>query len=354
MKKPSFWIKLAVSIAFFAILARHVRGHDFVAMLKQVDLCYFLLSFALMAGMISASCLKWALILKYQGRPLRFGFLMKTYMIGYYFSNLLPSNVGGDVARAYYVGRHLKSYSTAAISVFIERFSGICFLLLLVIAAPLFVPSLYARPCVAIPACGALALLGLVAVLATRRSPLAAPRRLTGRLVRGVVRASRSLHFRAGARMGERLEQWLDRLFEKLEGLHDKLAAALRSLRENRGALLGVVALTVLFYALTWLNVYLAFLTFGERPAFTAIAALTPVIMFISMIPISLGSLGLAESAFVFYFALAGIAPAASLAVGLFLRLKMIAAGLVGFVVYLGYKGRPSRLPAEPTNQPEK
>jgi len=59
------------------------------------------------------------------------------------------------------------------------------------------------------------------------------------------------------------------------------------------------------------------------------------VALMVAMIPISLGGLGITEGAYVFYFGLVGLDGGLTLAMGIFLRMKILLLGLVGLVIHL-------------------
>lgn len=337
-KITSRHIKAVVSLGLLVLLFGLVRTGDFVAMLKRVDPLYFALSFAIAAAQISVSCLKWMVLLNLQGGKATFGLLMKHYLIGYYFTNLMPSNVGGDVVRSYYAGRHIGSQTHAAISTFIERFSGSVYMLLLVLVCPLARPGLYPRLAIVIPSVAAIALLAGFAWITLIRNPLT-------QIVDSVIAVIRYLSARpALARSGAvtkalaSAEAAAWKVQKKAETIHEKLSLTVETLRKDWKALLAVVALTVVFYALTWVNVYWSYRTFGADVPLVNILALLPTAMLAGSIPITLGSLGIVESSYVFYFRLVGVDPAATLAMGLFLRFKLIVVGIVGFLVYLTYR----------------
>ena len=128
-------------------------------------------------------------------------------------------------------------------------------------------------------------------------------------------------------------------MFRKLTRFHEELSGAVAVIRRDRILFSKIVAITVFFYFLTWVNVYISFRAFGVQPDFLAICALVPTIMFVGHLPVTvLGNLGFFESVFVFYFLLLQIPPAETLAMGLLLRLKMLSLGVVGYLVYLSYK----------------
>lgn len=331
MKRSTLLIKAAVSLVFFAVLFLFAGRQDLASMFRRVDPLYFALSFAIAAAQISTSCLKWRVLINLYGDRLGFGFLMRNYLIGYYFTNLMPSNIGGDVVRSYYAGRRIGSQTHAAISVFMERFTGSLYLLVLVIGMPLLKPGLYARPAVFIPALGAAGLLVFFAALAFWGQGLI---RFLNGLIENLARRASGAGGRSLVGRGVKALLWFR---GKSEKIGEKLALTVRLLKENRGAALAVFGLTVLFYALTWVNVWLAYRTFGEPAELRGIMSLLATAMMAGSIPITLGSLGIAEGAYVFYFRFAGIAPAATLAMGLFLRFKLLVVGLVGFILYLTY-----------------
>ena len=74
-----------------------------------------------------------------------------------------------------------------------------------------------------------------------------------------------------------------------------------------------VMAVTVLFYALTFVNVLLGFAALGIEVPAREVATWTPVVMFISMVPFSISSIGITEGAYVWCFLLAGVPREASL-----------------------------------------
>lgn len=350
MRIPSRAIKAAVSVAFFYLLYRVVRGHDFSAVLTGVRLWYFVASLLIVPVMLSTSCAKWKVLLDAQGCPVPFGELIRFYMIGYYFSNILPSNVGGDIVRLFYAGRRVGSHGHAAASVFLERFTGILLLLALVVAAPLLRPSLYLHPAVWVPALGAAVLLTLFLLMLRMKNPFTwifsraadvTRRLLAGALPRRIPPLRKALL---------KVETLCQKLIRKAESFHDKLALGVQALRTRRDVWWKVVGLTFLFYILAGVNVCLAFATFGPAPDLASVISVLPTAMIVAMVPITLGSLGIAETSYVFFFGLLGMSPANTAAMALFLRLKLILLGLLGFVVYLTHKGerfRKSNAPKE-------
>lgn len=312
MKTLRLLAKTVFSAAFIAFLFWYVGHQDLGETFRQVDARYLALCLLLSPVMVGASAWKWWVILRREGHPLPLGALYRHYLVGYFFSNFLPSNVGGDVVRSYRAGVQAGDQHAAAASVVVERLTGLLALLLLVVALPLMRLDLIGHPALWAPAAAAgagfLVIVGAGLWLGGRnwRSPAAA----------GSVSGWRGTLTAACAKFAARS------------------ALALSALRRDSGYRLRILALTLLFYALALLNVWLAFRAFGVQPAWRDLAALLPAAMFVAMMPVALGSLGLAEGSYVFYFGLVGIPPAATLAMALLLRLKILVLGAAGAVVY--------------------
>lgn len=350
MKKNKIlvFIKALFSIAFFVVLVSFVRGQELFVAFSHVNWLYFALSFAMVPVLFVLSSLKWKLILDTGERKISFFRLSAIYLVGYFFSNLLPSTVGGDVVRSYYAGKEINNQQYSAVTVFVERFSGLLFLLFLVIFAPLLKPSLYKSLYVIIPTLLSLLFLFMVIWIWLVKEPFALLKSLMTFLLNRLDGLGGRVQSESLGRILTFVVLFLRSLSSRLERFSGELGKALQVIRYNRALLWKMVALTIAFYFFTWLNVFVTFLTFGTKVDFLAIIALVPTIMFVAHFPVTvLGNLGFFESVFVVYFLMIGVSGAETLAMGLLLRLKTLCIGVVGFVVYLFYQQIWGKAPAE-------
>ena len=133
-------LKLLVSVALLAWLVHSADwskiGHTF----SQLRPGLWLAAVVLYIATQFVSAVRWRLL----AGPLGFHKSMKEYtafyFIGMYFNLFLPTSVGGDVVRAWYLdagsGRRLPAF----LSVFVDRFSGLLVLLALACIATLLCP----------------------------------------------------------------------------------------------------------------------------------------------------------------------------------------------------------------------
>ncbi len=338
ISKRALFIKAIISAAFFWILISFVQTNELIAIFSRINWYYFALSFALLPVMLFVSCMKWKMVLDLNEKTIPFWVLIRIYLIGYFFSNLLPSTVGGDVVRSYYSGKKIDNQSFAAIAIFIERFSGVFFLFLLVLFSPLFKADLYSNAYIYIPSILSLVFISITLCIWWMSKPFELPNRIVRLFFSLLYRLCSSIGSSKLTQLIEKVESVYNKILEKLEKLRKELGNAVQIIKRDKFLFLRITGATVLFYFLTWINVYIAFLAFDVRPEFLGICAIVPTVLFVAQIPVTLlGNLGFYESVFVFYFLLIGVSGAETLAMGLLLRLKMLSLGGAGYLVYLFY-----------------
>lgn len=334
----SIFIKIIISCCFFWILFSFVQTGELVNIFSNINWFYFSLSIALIPIMLLLSCLKWKLILDLHGKKISYIELLKIYLIGYLFSNILPSTFGGDVARSYYSGKIINNQSFSAIAVFIERFSGLVMLLLLVLLAPLMKAELYQNPYVYIPGFCALTLIISMVWIWKVQNSTQILHQTAQQSISFLYRITASKHMKIMIPVINSLEKIYLIFYKRLKRLRNEMTLAVSIIKKDKYLMVIILLLTIFFYLLTWLNVYVSFMAFGIKPDFHGIFALVPIILFVGQVPVTLlGNIGFFESVYVFYFLLIGIPGAETLAMGLLLRLKMITTGGIGYFVYLSY-----------------
>jgi len=77
-----------------------------------------------MLGQVIVAC-RWRLLLRVQRISLSIPTALRLQFIGLYYNNFMPSSVGGDLLRAWYVTKHTDRKFEAALSVFVDRVIGL-------------------------------------------------------------------------------------------------------------------------------------------------------------------------------------------------------------------------------------
>jgi uncharacterized membrane protein YbhN (UPF0104 family) len=100
----------------------------------QVDPLHLVLSsLTFFLGQILLA-LRWWVLMRGLGLGVAPLWAIKLHLLGLFYNNVMPSSMGGDILRAYYVSRHTADPVAAAASVFIDRLvAGVTMLLVLVV-----------------------------------------------------------------------------------------------------------------------------------------------------------------------------------------------------------------------------
>ena len=228
----------------------------------------------LVANMVSVY--KWRLIVQAQGDRVSYFYLTTLFYIGLFFNNFLPTNFGGDVVKAFKLFRATGRGAEAASSVVLDRVSSVLALLLIAVVPALAELRLLGTG-VLLVVLGMLALLGLMVLLfASER---------TARRLGGLSQAN-------------------------LFGIRKHLKSFYYSLHDFRGrkvTLLSVMAISLAYQGLQILTIYVLALSLDIDVPLVYYFIFIPIVLAVSMVPISLNGLGVRELTWVILFAQVGV-----------------------------------------------
>jgi uncharacterized membrane protein YbhN (UPF0104 family) len=78
--------------------------------------------------------LRWWLLLRSQSIFIGFWAAVRLYFLGWFYNNFMPSSMGGDIVRAWYVTKHTDKKFEAALSVFVDRAIGLLSTLIIAVS----------------------------------------------------------------------------------------------------------------------------------------------------------------------------------------------------------------------------
>lgn len=301
----SISLKIGVSTALLAYCFSRVGWHDLRAAFAGADVGFLMLYVGVSFLATLASAFKWHVLSTAHGLRASRSRLTLLYLVGYFFNNILPTSIGGDVVRAYELGKTDGKPAEAMASVFMERFTGLTALMIFagvaVALAPHFLGDIKLTIALIAVCVAYLGVIGLV----FQRSVL---QRLQARL------------------------PWAPA--QRITGKLQKLQEAILLYRHQPWALVVSMLYSFAFYLISVWIVYVGSLTFGVRPDLTALFLVVPIMHILFMIPISLGGIGLQEWAYTAVLDMVGVPGAIGLSVALLYRARTIAFGLIGGALY--------------------
>ena len=300
------WLRPLFGLGLLAFLLWRVDWQELTHILSQASVGYVGAALLIELLNVMPRILRWRALLITQGTQEPFLRLLSIYLVGSFFNNFLPSNVGGDSVRMLRLGQLTGRGVDAASSVLVERLCGLLAVLLMGAAAVLSNWQLASAGGIGF------LVLGMFVVF------------VLGMLLLFNLRRVRS--------WADRLTiPWLAALIGKLGKLYDSIYA----FRSHGRALLVVLAFSFLFRLGDVFRLYVQSFALHVPISFIWLVMVISLIAVVTSVPLSLNAIGIQEGAYVFIFGLAGIAAPQALAMALLSRGVRLAVSLVGGVIYL-------------------
>lgn len=284
-------IKIVISAGLLTWIISKIQLDSLGTAVLQSHLPTLLVSFLMVNICMLVSVLKWRPLLTVHKVQIPFARLLSFYYTGLFANNFLPSSIGGDAMRIYDVAKLSSKPKEAAASVIAER--------------------LLASLALALTAAVALALVSG-----------AGGGSMISWLVGGILvfcLAATAILFCCSFREDGKVGRWLCRL---------------GNYKEHPGLLLKVLMLSFLFqFVLVLANVFI-FQAIGVNIPLLKHFLFIPVIMAVSMLPLSINGLGIREGMYVVLYGNAGIDAATALAGSLLFFTLVTVTSLAGGVLF--------------------
>ena len=288
-----------ISVALLAVLFWKIGAGELLNTLRGASPLWLAVGAVFVLAAMAVSAWKWQLLLRAQGIRQSVLTLFGTYLVGLFFNNFLPSNIGGDVVRVHDVAKRSGRASAVTASVIAERLLAGIALALTAAGALLFSAQYTAQVG---PSIG-IALLVFAALIALVLAP--------------GVRA------------------WLERVLPegRARALHRVFEHMNASLRDWR-TVAQVLALSFVFQATVVLVAWAGFQAIGVPAPLGACFLFIPIISAIQLVPVSLNGLGVREGAYVVFFGSIGIGRIEAAAASLLFGILVAVVSLIGGAIF--------------------
>jgi len=270
--------------------------------------------FSLVSVILKAQ--RWRLLLFIQRMRFDFAGILKLAFLGEFFNNILPGALGGDAVKAFFLIRREGRKGASLVSIFVDRFTGLCTLALLA-SIMLFIALLVGQESsvdLKMPAYSILVIFGAIILILVL-----------------------SLH--TGLYESSALNTFIDRLpFSRA------INSARRALHRYRAT--GTLGLPIALYSFLgvvfwFIAVILIGMSLQVRLHWYDYFLYLPLIMIVAAVPVSPGGIGVLEELFLYFFGTME-EPSRILALVIFYRLCIILSSLPGALIFL-FAGRESR-----------
>jgi uncharacterized membrane protein YbhN (UPF0104 family) len=285
-------IKTAISAGLLALIINKLNFGSLQEMFINMDWPWLALALLMVNVCILVSVFKWRPLLIAQAINIPFGKLLSCYYVGQFANNFLPSSIGGDAMRIYDVCKLTGKLKEAAASVIVERLLASLALALTAVFALTLVSGINGDVMIIWLVGGILAICMTATVILL------------------------CCNFKEESKIGK----WLCRL---------------GNYKGHPVILFKVLLLSFLFQLTLVLSNYFIFQSVGTNIPLLKHFLFIPVIMAVSMIPLSINGLGIREGMYVMLYGYEGIDPAVALGCSLMFFILVTLTSLAGGVIFI-------------------
>lgn len=310
IRRRNAWLavgKAAVSAVLVALVVRRFSLEGLRAELSEMSWSRLLLPFVIIAGSNLLGAMQWHALARAAGVVVRFGPMLRAYLIGLFLNNFMLGTIGGDVFKIYAVGRGSGEVARVAGATIVDRLIGLSALC-------------------------ALALIAAIAEIPRQRLPLEQTLVVAGFSLLIMGTAAILLHPRYGAaaaRMVARLP------LGRFAGKAERLLGHLQSFRRRPRVLNGAFALSLLIQSSRVVSHFCVGLAMGwslHAADLLKFFLVIPILGLIISLPISIGGWGVREWAGVALFAPLGLGGHEAVALLALTATLTLVASLIGAV----------------------
>ncbi len=299
-------LKLLISIGLLTLLFYKTDIVHLKRIILSANPLFIFYAFILYLLTLAISTYRWSTLLFSDKFKLSYWRLLSLYLIGMFFNNFMPTALGGDLVRCYYLFKDSGSGGASVASVFLERYSGVAAMTTL-----LFIASIFAYPIINGTPIIWIALIFII-----------------GFLLSGFFIWNKRLH--------DLLLSVLDML--TLKGLKKKVESFTNALIEYRGYPKVMAKIFFLSLIMQMISIYVFFVlsrALSLNVPLFYFFIFVPVAMAVSMVPFSLAGLGIREGAFVYLFSIIGTPSASALSLSILWFSIVLLVGMWGGVEYV-------------------
>jgi glycosyltransferase 2 family protein len=304
--------KLAGAALLSVLLWMTIDWHEALTVVAHADRSLLIGAFCASVGTVLISARKWQLLLQRARISVGFPAAAQLYWIGAFFSNFMPTGIGGDAVRLMMTpapdGR-----SRVAATILIERLTGLLVMLGLSVIGLLILPLDLGGPVPHFVTVAGVAALAVAVTLV-----LFMPARFLGLL--------------------EIVQPYLPGFARTPFAFAHRVAVSVLGRDCSATAVWGALLYSLPFYGAMMLAQYCMLRAAGADVGMLAVVLGAPLVALVTLLPITVNGLFLAEGAFVLIYASTGIPAEVALAAAILRRLVDLANSGLGSVLWLAWQ----------------
>ena len=297
-------LKISISVILLIFLFKQVDIHSLLGIIKGINKPLLAVAYVLNFSIYIICFYRWKMLLSAVGLSVSPAKLITPFSGGIFFNVFLPSTVGGDVVRSMDLALHTKKPSQVVATVILDRISGYAGMAL-----------------VAVTAC----ILGIK--LIQDRAVLWAVAGIAGILIALLLAIFNKFVYSRIRKLF--YSHTSGKIWAALESIHEEM----HNLKDNKKVIINNLILSLLVQLISPVSTYIISLSMGAKINLLFFFVFLPIVGAITLLPISIGGLGLRDYTTVLLFAKVGVSKDLALAMSLlgfgFILLNAAIAGLI-------------------------
>jgi glycosyltransferase 2 family protein len=301
-----FTFRIGLSIILLGFLFRQVDEKKMFEIVMNANHSLLLVALGILLLNYILSVYRWSMLLRAVDINIPLKRTIISFSGGLFFNLFLPSTIGGDFMRSIDMATHTRQTKEVLATVFLDRLSGYVGLVIFTLASLALGWHLVADPAVITPVLiVVLILVGLLLVLFDKASY---------KLINRILSSPNA-----------------GKLRELITNLHYEI----HIFRHKKKILIKNILISVLIQTIAPVSYYLTALALGIKIDIMYFMVFLPIIGAITLLPISIGGLGLREATVVYFFAKAGLCRDMAFTMSLLNFSFVMFYGAIGGLIYV-------------------
>ena len=307
-KKIVVFLKIVVSLGLVVFLFDQVDFEKIVNILQNVNITIVIYSLILLIIQVFVATTRWFFVLKCQNIEISYGRVLQILWSGLFFNQAMPSSVGGDVIRGYYLKKQGITLGRATVGVLMDRLFGMLGLILLVLFSIPFVFE----------------------------------------LVNDSIARTGVLFITLGASFTLMFMFFTDKLpgnfshLRIIKGFY-ALSKGARHCISNRFSGIIILILSLLLHIISVVAVMIISIGIGINIEWLGFLLIIPLVTLIMVVPVSIAGWGVREGAMVVGFSYLSVESEAALALSILYGLTILVVALPGGIIWAFKRSHTSR-----------
>ncbi len=299
-------LRVGVSIALLVFLFKQVDKKILFEIIKKTDKFILFLGFLILFSGYVFALFRWQMLLKAVKIHLPLKRVIISFSGGVFLNLFLPSTIGGDLMRSVDLTAHTKQPKKIVTTILLDRLSGYTGMALLVLVSFAF-GFRFAWERSVILSIAVITTLLIVILLSLFNKHV-------------YIAISRLLH-----------SPYAGRIRSRIRSLHKEIYY----FKRHKSVIVNNLLVSILIQITVPLAFFMIALSMGIRQNVIYFFVFLPIISAITLLPISIGGLGLRDAAVVYFFTKVGLAKDMALAMSLINFCFIFIFGVIGGLVYV-------------------